>query len=181
MEKLISSDRIYLKKLNAEDISEDVMIWFKDTDLMQYYTNSRSEITKEKLLNSLKEGEKNKNNYTFGIFFTESDDLIGTIKLGPINRYHRTSDLVVLIGNKSYHRKGLAVEAIKLGNKLAFEVYDLRKLYGGMYESNIGSIKAYTKAGWVIEGRLKGQFLVNEKPEDRILVACFNPKYFESE
>ena len=47
-----------------------------------------------------------------------------------------------------------------------------------MYQSNIPSIKGYTRAGWIIEGRLKSQFLVNGKSEDRILVGCYNPKYF---
>jgi len=48
-----------------------------------------------------------------------------------------------------------------------------------MFRGNIGSVKAYTRAGWVIEGVLKGQYLVDGKAEDRILVACFNPKYFD--
>ena len=72
----------------------------------------------------------------------------------------------------------MAAEAIKLGNQLAFSVYDIRKLYGGMYESNVASIKAYLRAGWLIEGRLKGFYQVDGRNEDRVLVGCFNPKYF---
>jgi hypothetical protein len=48
-----------------------------------------------------------------------------------------------------------------------------------MYETNISSIKSYTKAGWVIEGRLSGHYLVDGNQIDRILVGCFNPKYFK--
>jgi hypothetical protein len=50
-----------------------------------------------------------------------------------------------------------------------------------MYISNIPSIKAYTKAGWLIEGRLKGQYYVDSKKEDRLLVACFNPSIFSDD
>jgi hypothetical protein len=50
-----------------------------------------------------------------------------------------------------------------------------------MFEENIASVKAYMKTGWVVEGRLRAQYWVNEKPMDRITVACFNPKYFSSE
>ena len=174
----IEGDNLYLRKLHIDDISEDFMIWFSDEELMKYYTNSRNKITKEKLMSSIDEGEKNGNSFTYGIFFKETDECIGTIKLGPINLAHKISDLVVLIGNKKFHGKGLSVEAIKLGNKLAFDFYDLRKLFGGMYESNISSIKAYTRAGWVIEGKLKGHYLENGVPMDRIEVGCFNPKYF---
>ena len=95
-----------------------------------------------------------------------------------MNRDHRISDLVVLIGDRRFHGKGLAVEAIRLGNGLGFREFGIRKLFGGMYETNQSSYKAYLRAGWVEEGRLKGQYLVAGQPIDRILVACFNPEFF---
>lgn len=174
-------DKLYLKEVQKTDITEEVMSWFNDPQLMKYYTNSKNKITKGKLLSSIEEGKKAGNLLTFGIYFKKNDELIGTIKLGPINLSHRTSDLVALIGNRNYLGKGLSAEAISLGNKLAFHEFDIRKLYGGMYISNIPSIKAYRRAGWLIEGRLTGQFLVEGENEDRILVACFNPKYFSEE
>ena len=179
--KTFESERIYLKKIEPHYLDDNFMSWFRDEELMQYYTNSKKVITKEVLLKSIEDGEKNGNNFTYGIFFKENDQCIGTIKIGPINLVHKISDLVVLIGDKNYHGKGLAVEAIRLGNQLAFEKHDIRKLFGGMYASNIASIKAYTNAGWVIEGKLHGHYLVNNKAEDRILVGCFNPAYFTQE
>src|SRR5690606_4896108 len=110
-----------------------------------------------------------------------NDLLIGTVKIGPVNKKQKTSDLVTLIGNRNYLGKGLAPEIIKLGNKIAFEKHDIRKLYGGMYMSNIPSIKGYTRAGWIVEGRLKGFYWNEGKNEDRLLVTCLNPKYFTEE
>jgi ribosomal-protein-alanine N-acetyltransferase len=172
-------DRVYLKKISVSEIDDTFMSWFSNEELMKYYTNSGDKITKEKILNSISDGEVSKTNYTYGIYDKTNSKCIGTIKIGPINLKHKISDLVVLIGDVSYHGKGLAPEAISLGNKIAFDVYDIRKLYGGMYETNISSIKSYTKAGWVIEGRLNGHYLVDGNQIDRILVGCFNPKYFK--
>lgn len=177
----IESNRIFLNKLGINDIDESILSWFNNEELMKYYTNSKNKITKESLVRSIEDGEINNNNYTYGIYYKENSECIGLIKLGPINHNHKISDLVVLIGNTNYHGKGLAVESIILGNKLAFEIYDIRKLFGGMYENNIASIKAYTKAGWIIEGKLKGHYLENGQSLDRILVGCFNPKYFPNE
>lgn len=176
--KIIKGERLYLREIDVTDISDRVMAWFDDEALMKFYTNSKNKITKEKLLQSIEEGKMNGNLFTYGIFTNDSNTLIGTIKLGPIHFIHKTSDLVALIGDRDYLGKGLSVDAIGLGNQLAFEKFDLRKLYGGMYASNIASIKAYTRAGWLIEGRLKGFYFVDGKNEDRILVGCFNPKYF---
>ena len=50
-----------------------------------------------------------------------------------------------------------------------------------MYKSNIASVKAYTRAGWVIEGVLKDNYIIENSFEDRILVACFNPQYFDTD
>lgn len=86
------------------------------------------------------------------------------------------------IGDVNYLGKGLAIKAIKAikrGNEIAFYKHKLKKLYGGMYYDNIPSLKAYLKAGWVIEGVLKDHYIHGEKPQDRILVACFNPNFYE--
>ena|SRR2546428_13197945 len=179
--KKYASERIYLKEIDLADINDRVMAWFSDDELMKFYSNSQNKITKENLINSIKQGKENKNVFTFGIYDLNSNKLIGTMKLGPINHAQKISDMVALIGDRDFLGKGLAVEAIKAGNQLAFEEFDIRKLFGGMYESNIASIKAYTRAGWIIEGRLKGHYLVNGKNQDRILVGCFNPKYFTTQ
>ena len=175
------SNRLLLRIISISDITDRVMQWFEDDELMKYYSNSRNRITKESLTAAIEEGQESRSVFTFGIFNLQENILIGTLKLGPINYANMISDLVILIGDREFHGKGLAVEAIELGNRLAFERFDIRKLFGGMYESNISSIKAYTRAGWLVEGRLKGHYFVNGNKQDRILVGCFNPKYFSDD
>ncbi len=176
--KNIYGTKLYLKEIQIDELDDRVMEWFKDDDLMKYYTNSRKKIDRNTLIASINKGKEDGNVFTYGIYDISTDLLIGTIKLGPISKLHKTSDLATLIGDRNFLGKGLASEAIRLGNKLAFTHYDIRKLYGGMYYSNIASIKAYLKADWLIEGRLKGFYYVNGKNEDRLLVCCFNPAYF---
>lgn len=173
-----SSNRLHLIEFSEKLIDDKIMSWFANPILMQYYTNSKRKITKESLIKSINEGKKKKNSFTYFIVHNDSNSIIGTIKVGPINKIHKISDLVALIGEKGNYGKGIGTEAIELGVKLAFEVLDIRKLFGGMYASNIASIKAYTRAGWIVEGILKGHYINEGKSEDRILVGCFNPKYF---
>lgn len=172
------SERLELVPFSEKMLDEKVMSWFSNPELMKYYTNSKIEITREQLLNSIMDGEQNGTAFTYFILFKENKQAIGTVKLGPINKAHNISDLVTLIGESGDFGKGIGTEAIKLGIKLAFENFNIRKLFGGMYASNIASIKAYTRAGWIVEGVLKGHYWNHGKNEDRILVGCFNPKYF---
>lgn len=178
---IISSNRLHLIEFSEKLIDNKVMSWFDNPNLMQYYTNSKRKITKQDLIKSITEGKNKKNSYSYFIVHNDSNTIIGTIKVGPINKAHKISDLVALIGERGNFGKGIGTEAIELGIKLAFEILDIRKLFGGMYASNIASIKAYTRAGWVVEGVLKGHYLNEGKSEDRILVGCFNPKYFNQE
>jgi len=179
--KEYKTDRIFIKEMSAAELTDEVMNWFDDVDLMKYYTNSGNKITRESLVESIKKGKENEDNFTYGVHDIETNRIIGTVKIGPINKKQKISDLVTLIGDKNFLGKGLAPEIIKLGNKIAFEEHDIRKLYGGMYMSNIPSIKAYTRGGWIIEGRLNGFYWNDGKNEDRLLVTCLNPKYFTEE
>ena len=172
------SEHLLLRSLKSTDIDETFLSWFHDEPLMRFYTNSRQTYSRESLLSSIEQGIANATVYVFAIIELESQVCIGTIKLGPINHDHQISDLVVLIGDRRFHGRGLAIEAIRLGNAIAFEEFNIRKLFGGMFETNQSSLKAYTGTGWVEEGRLKGHYLVNGLPVDRILVACFNPRFF---
>jgi [ribosomal protein S5]-alanine N-acetyltransferase len=173
--------KITLNKITESHLTDRVMDWFQDEELMRYYTNSKKIITKSTLLDHLKKGQEDATSFTYGIFDSSNGKMFGTIKLGPINHNHRISDLVVLIGDREYHGQGLAIEAIQLGCEIAFKDFDIRKLFGGMYASNVNSVKSYLRAGWVIEGILKGHYYNNNKHEDRIEVGCFNPKYFTKE
>jgi len=177
----VKSERLSLIRFKKELLSSQVMSWFENANLMKYYTNSKKPITKEVLLSSVEEGAIRGVNFTYFIVYNRTQKLIGTIKIGPINIAHKISDLVALVGEKVEGEKGIGTEAIKLGINLAFDVHDIRKLYGGMYASNVASIKAYTRAGWIVEGLLKGHYIENGDNVDRILVGCFNPQYFEEQ
>ncbi|WP_226389024.1 GNAT family N-acetyltransferase [Penaeicola halotolerans] len=177
----IESERLEMIPFSEELLTDRIMSWFDNEDLMRYYTNSKKKITREELLGSIEAGINSGTAFTYFIKSKETGQIIGTTKVGPINLAHKISDIPVLIGDKTGLGKGIGSEAIVLGNKLAFEHYDIRKLFGGIYASNIASIKAFIRSGWVVEGVLKGHYWNNGKNEDRILVGCFNPKYFTPE
>ena len=171
-----SGERIYLRILKEEDIDDRYLSWFDNDNLMEFYSSTKKSFKKENVLKELDQAEKTKT-YFYGIFIIDSEICIGNVKIGPINSIHMISDLVVLIGDTSFHGKGLASEAISVANEIAFKKYSVRKLFGGMYESNIASIKAYASAGWIVEGKLKDHYVFKGKYEDRVLVACFNKEY----
>ncbi|MBY8965037.1 GNAT family N-acetyltransferase [Algiphilus sp. NNCM1] len=168
---------LQLRPLDLNDIDDEFVSWHQNEDgHLDFFTGSRRSFTGDDLHQWI--SQSTESNTHFFLILGSDGTRIGTIKIGPIDLVNKTSDLVCLIGNREYLGKGLAKEAIALGNEVAFKELDIRRLHGGMFENNIASIKAYTRAGWVIEGKMKGYYLVNGEPMDRICVACFNPSYF---
>jgi len=173
MSELMSGGPAALRRLRVEDIDDRFASWFQNQELMMYYRGNPRPMVKQDLVDELMDFEKLGEVFVYAIVVEDGNLVIGTIKIGPVHNAHKTSDLVVMIGDVRFHGKGLAVEAIKLGNDLAFNEHMVRKLHGGMYADNKASIGAYLKAGWVIEGTLKDHYLVDGSSMDRVLVACF--------
>lgn len=175
--QIYKSERLYLKLLTESDIDECYVHFFKNEKLLRFYSGSGKIFDRQSLLSELNNYQNNNPQYIYGIF-THKKQLIGNIKIGPILLNHNISDLIIYIGDVQFHGKGYAEEALEMGKKIAFEIYGIRKLTGGAYALNMGSVLAYCNAGWVIEGSLKGHYLVNNRPVDRILFSCFNPDFF---
>jgi ribosomal-protein-alanine N-acetyltransferase len=173
--------KFHFKPLELRDIDDDYCEWFKNDDgHLNYFTGSGRVFTKDIIIKDFNDGLNSKK-WFYYLALDDDGTKIGNVKIGPIDLKNMTSDLVCLIGNRRYLGKGLAAELIKVANEIAFKLHYVRRLQGGMIESNIPSIKAYTRAGWFIEAEMKGFYLVNNKNQNRVCVACLNPDYFEED
>lgn len=168
---------VSLRELTHEDVTDEYLSWFRDGQVTSFLEVDGNSLTHQMVRDYMDSGRQTGNYFMYAI--CADGKHIGNLKVGPIVKKHKVSDLICVIGDRSYWGKGLATEAIKLGNKLAFDSHDIRKLHGQIYANNIGSIKAYCKAGWIIEGVIQGRYLVGGEPMDQVLVSCHNPKYLE--
>lgn len=167
---------IYLRPLEPGDIDDRYLSWFWDADVTRFL--EARNLSREAAHAYLDEAIQTGIRHLYAICDAKTDLHIGNVKIGDIDRKAMTSDLVTVIGDRNYWGKGLATEAIRQGNTIAFRDLGIRKLHGGMYASNIGSIKAYCRAGWVIEAVLHGHYELDGKIMDRVVVSCFNPDLF---
>jgi RimJ/RimL family protein N-acetyltransferase len=98
---------------------------------------------------------------------------VGNIKLGPIDLNHRVAEVGIMIGDRDSWGQGIAPESIALLARIATDELGLRKLTAGCYASNVGSARAFAKAGFVQEGRRTAHFILDDQPEDLLLMARF--------
>ena len=174
-----TGSKVFLRPLTEDDFTETYVSWFRDP-LVTRFLDARN-ISRADAIDHWRRGLQGNAWSMYAICATEDSRHIGNLKIGPIHRRYMISDMVTVIGDRSAWGQGRAREAIQLGIGIAFDDFNIRKLSASIDSDNIGSIKAYTGAGFHIETALKDQFMdATQNPprlSDKVYVACFNPKF----
>lgn len=169
---------VSIRPVKLEDVDDEYVAWHLNEDgHLDWYSGSSQKFDADSLRQAILDSQENDRIFYY-LIVTEQGVKVGTVRLGPIDLLNKTSDLVCLIGNRSFAGQGLAKKAIAKASRIAFEKHDIRRLQGGMFETNISSIKAYQGGGWFIEATLRGFYLHEGKSLDRVAVACLSPIYF---
>lgn len=164
---------IYLRPMLESDIDERYLSWFRDEEVTRYLESKY--ITADDALAFLRWGQQTNRRFMYAVCLEDGDLHIGNVKIGDIQPRAMLCDLVTVLGDRNHWGKGYATAAIKLATALAFDVYGIRKLNAGIYSGNIGSLKAYTRAGWLVEAVLYAQYAIAGGFQDKFVISCFNP------
>ncbi|MDO8518155.1 MAG: GNAT family N-acetyltransferase [bacterium] len=166
---------IYLRSLTEDDFTERYLSWFCDPEVTRFLFARN--ITREDAVKHLRDGIKTGNWHMYAICEVKGGRHIGNIKIGPIDKHNGVSDLVTVIGERDAWGRGYGREAVGLATRVAFGELGIRKLSASIDSRNIGSIKAYTAAGFEVETSLKNQYRDEASGElsDKVFFSCFNP------
>ena len=170
---MLKGKNILLRKLSVDDISIDYLNWMNDYEVVKY-TESRHTVHTMESLKDFVIHVNNENNYCFAIIDKQSGKHIGNIKVGNIHPIYKYADVGLIIGDKNFWGKGIATEALQICVEFAFKQLKLHRLFAGMYDLNIGSIKAFEKAGFLREGCEKEKCLFEGKRIDCYLYGIVN-------
>jgi [ribosomal protein S5]-alanine N-acetyltransferase len=175
--QFLSGERIYLREVRQSDVDDNYYRWLNDPEVTQYLEIRYVPHSLENIRAYVTAMDGKTEEIFLAICLRESDRHIGNIKLGPINTIHGAADISLLIGEKDCWGQGYATEAIRLCCQFAFGVRNLRKVNAGVYASNLGSKRAFEKAGFREEGRLRGQSVVHGRPEDHVLLGMLADEF----
>ncbi|OYT92557.1 MAG: GNAT family N-acetyltransferase [Burkholderiales bacterium PBB3] len=156
--------------LEPGHVTEDYVSWLNAPESNQYLESRFVSHTVESVRLFVATTLASSDNIFLGINSHLLDRHVGNIKLGSIDRYHRTGEIGILIGDKEAWGKGVATSAISMISEIARAQLNLRKLTAGCYASNMGSQRAFEKAGFLVEGVRSAQFILDGKPEDLVLM-----------
>ena len=146
------SERLSFKILTKQDVSDQYIGWLNNPEINRYLETRFNQQNKETCELFVTTILNDPASYLFGIFDKKTCSHIGNIKLGFINSHHNTAQLSLFIGEKECWGKGYATEAIKCITQWGFNILGLKRIEAGCYEANMGSLRAFLKVGYIVEG-----------------------------
>lgn len=159
--------RLLLRTLTTADADDIYLGWMRDPEINQFLESRFAEHSLESLGQFIASRNTGADELLLGICLGDGRH-IGNIKLGPVNWHHQTAAVGLLIGERDCWGKGYGSEAIIGVTTHAFGGIGLEKLYAGCYATNVGSARAFVKAGWGEEGRSKGHWRSHGTREDNL-------------
>lgn len=168
--QLISGSTIHLRPVGVDDVTERYCEWLNDPEVNQFLETRFETQTRERVLEYVKAQTRARDAVLLAIIRASDGHHLGNLRIGAINTHHQTATIAVVIGEKGAWGKGAGTEAIRLATKYAFDELGLRKLTAGCYATNVGSIRAFERAGWVREGLQRAQFVSRAGIVDAVLL-----------
>lgn len=155
-----------IRLLLPQDVTEDYVGWFSDNDVIRFSDNQFNKFSIERQISYVQDCLENPDISLYGIFDNEIH--IGNITLTGLSSKHKRAEISYVIGNKSYWGKGIASYAIKYIVREAKDQYCLNRIYAGVADKNVGSIKALEKNGFSFEGKQVKHLFYNESFHDQL-------------
>lgn len=106
----------------------------------------------------------------FGIHMLVTGELIGSCQLLNVDRRHSTAELQIRIGDDEARGKGYGTEAVRLLLAHAFRDMDLERVQLHVFAGNERAIRAYEKAGFHREGRLRSAVYLDGQRSDVVVM-----------
>jgi RimJ/RimL family protein N-acetyltransferase len=104
---------------------------------------------------------ENKNTNAFKVIETTSNQIIGHCEVYLTETSAKLCR--ILIGTKSFREKGLGLEVVNLLLEKCFKEFKSSLVELNVYDWNIGAIKCYEKAGFVVNPEKSKNIEVNNK------------------
>jgi ribosomal-protein-alanine N-acetyltransferase len=162
-------EKVYLRPLERED-APSIVRWLNDLEVSRTLLFHRpiNVQAEEKFLEGLY--AKDDGLVLLGIALRQDDRLIGAADLRDFDARGRHAGFGIMIGEKVEQGKGRGTEATRLMVKLAFDTYNLNRVWLHVHADNERGIRAYERVGFKREGVLRQHAFREGKHVDELVM-----------
>jgi [ribosomal protein S5]-alanine N-acetyltransferase len=159
----VVSERLQFRLLREKDVTSRYVGWLNDPDVNRFLETRFVQQTLDSCREYVSKVETDPLSHLFGIFDKKTLEHIGNIKIGFINEHHKSAQLSLFIGEKSYWGNGYATESIRRITVWGFDELELERIEAGCYDNNVGSLRAFLKVGYSVEGYFRGSLVSGDR------------------
>ncbi|MBB3700854.1 GNAT family N-acetyltransferase [Flammeovirga yaeyamensis] len=170
---------IELRPIQKENVNSFYQ-WLNDEEVIKYSLslfqklNSKEEI--QKWFNTIIDDRVNLNK---GIYIKGTNIFIGYAGISNISTTNKSGEYYIFIGDKDCWGKGYGTATTTEIIKIGFTEMELNQIMLTVSEPNTGGLKAYQKAGFKLEGRLRQAAFRDHEFHDKIVMSILKEEYQE--
>lgn len=176
MTNLFKGKLLKLTSFRPEDAAI-MACWEENSD---YLRNLDTEIAFPQSISELEEEkERSSNSFYFRLRTIEDETLIGFVVIHSIEWNNRVGSLAIGIGDPNFQNKGFGSEALQLVLRYAFHELNLHRVGLDVIGYNGRAIRAYEKAGFIVEGKIRSAIYRDGHYYDRIMMGILRSEWEE--
>ena len=144
-----------LRKLEEKD-ADGMLEWMRDPEMQKGFRFNAEEKNREDVLSFIRNANielVNGKDIHYAVS-DDNDEYLGTISLKNVDLVNKKAEYAISL-RRMAQGKGIATEATHEILKMAFEQYDLQRVYLNVLSDNQRAIRLYEKCGFVYEGEFR--------------------------
>ncbi len=179
---MIYSNRLRLRAAEREDIPMFVA-WLNDPEVTQFLLHQLplSKADEEGWFDRMQKSPPPEHVMVIEIRQEQGWKPIGNTSLMDINWIDRVAEVGIFIGEKDEWNKGYGTDVMKLMLRHGFTTLNLNRIYLRVFDFNARGIRAYERAGFVHEGRLRQDIFRKGSYHDVLVMSVLRDEWQDSE
>jgi len=173
----LSGDRVALRPLTPEDAAI-LAPWVLDDEVTHFMFTGQRPVTVEQLREDIRREASNLVNAVFLVLDWATGRPVGYAGLYDIHPTARKAEFTRFDAAKEFWNKGYGTEVTELLSFYGFDRLNLNKVWLGVIEENVGAVRAYRKAGFRDEGRLRQELYRNSRYYDALRMSILREEYY---
>ncbi len=180
MKDIFRGELVRLAAMNPEELAPLLSRWDRDSLRMRLADSDPLILFSEKARRTWVEKRIERNeSFDFTIRALADDRLIGDIGLGGLRWNHSDTFVGIALGDRDDWNKGYGTDAMRLILRYAFTELNLHRVSLGLFEYNPRALRSYEKAGFKLEGRMRGTLHRESRRWDELLMGILRTEWME--
>jgi len=157
-------ERVKLRAFELED-AEPYRAWVNDPEIARLVDRA-APVSREEHQAWYAALTSSPDNLVFAVERLKDGAFIGLVWLYRINWRHRRAEVRIVLGERTAWGGGHGTDALRLLRRIAFGPINLEKLWADVLTTNPRGVAAFERAGFVREGLLRGDRVVEGRRVD---------------